>query len=86
MTAPKVLGVEMCEPYEGCFTVRFGHLTASVSVQPFNSCEWVGRVAGSCVHLGGTLPDCIAAIERELLAIKSAIPDGPTTGGDDGQT
>lgn len=96
VTPPKVLGVEMCAVHDEAANrdVQWAADFASVCVvlDPDCICEvftdtdtWTAYVGHQQVAADAGLADCIAAIERELLAIKSAIPDAPTTGGDDGQ-
>lgn len=89
MTAPKVLGVDMRERSAGPYPTwcaSFGCVSVSITA----NCDAEGllleaRVAKKVVALQAAMFVCVAAIERELLAIKSAIPDAPTTGGDDGE-
>lgn len=82
MTPPKVLGVDMLfESHH--WWLSFGSVRVGIGEYGDDKprCATLG---GRCIAHQLSLPDCIAAIERELLAIKSAIPDAPTTGGDDG--
>lgn len=71
--SPKVLGVEMT--WNGMiWSVKLGPLTATIAQSSAEDFLW------SCAHKTDwthSVADCVAAIERELLAIKSAIPDAP---------
>lgn len=78
---PKILGVETRERLAGAlrsWSCAFGRLSVSITenggsmARPL--CE--ARIGGKTVALGALQADCVEAIERELLAIRAAIP-GP---------
>lgn len=68
---PVILGVKMALVGTYRWTVSFGCVDAMISPGSPDGFYWA--VAGSLAKQE-TLADCIAAIERELLAIRAAIP------------
>lgn len=78
MTPPKVLGVEMTRPDDNpdAWAIEFHSLSAWAELA---GDTWDAFVGDTCVGCGDTLPEAVAAIERELLAIRGAIPAQPLT-------
>ncbi len=82
MSPPKVLGVEMTRRGTGgsvCWFANFA--TAEATVEPTHEgvslelCEsWQATLHRRPLIWAASLSDCIAAIERELLSIRNAIP------------
>lgn len=85
MSAPKVLGVEMVwvepAPLAELWKAQFGTLT--VVLCRYDDGRFNSKLDPWAIDVGDTeerfvdRSDAVAAIERELLAIKSAIPDSP---------
>ena len=73
--APKILGKLAGKPKdnEDAWVVEFHSLSAWVEL---SGDLWDGFVGDTCVCVGEALHDAIAAIERELLAVRAAIPEG----------
>ena len=73
--APKILGVEMT-PLGRCWMASFGLVWVSITVWDRNLCA-SAFINDRPVRDASAvpIPDCIAAIERELLKIREAIPE-----------
>jgi hypothetical protein len=71
--SPKVLGVEMAPRYgRREYFCEFGRLEVSVTL--WGSEKYSAFLDATCVEHAAPMSACIAAIERELLAIRAAIP------------
>lgn len=75
MSTPKVLGLEMVGSNELCWRLRFGDMRAELlGGYGEGPLSWCALVAEEFVAVHKTKEACISAIERELLAIRNAIP------------
>lgn len=70
--APKILGMAMARRADG-WELQFGCITVSVSL--WGSGKYQAFIEDMCAQRASSIPDCIAAIERELLKIREAIPE-----------
>lgn len=82
--APKVLGVSMLERAGG-WSVAFGAIRVRIGAPRDRDGLRVASVNGNFVSVNPseelraqTLGECLVAIERELLAIRAAIPERET--------
>lgn len=76
--APRVLGVEMNHSHSSVYTVYFSRVFVELEgplCDGGRSCQmFTWRVGSSGATYAKTEAEAIAAIERELLAIRAAIP------------
>lgn len=79
-STPRVLGVETILRMTGprrswscCFGILFVSITENGGAPERPLCE--GRIANKTIALNATREDAVAAIERDLLSIRSAIPE-----------
>lgn len=85
--APKILGVEMRQDGRGGWSADFGALTFSLEAAPGDGrfrvvVDYIGATSRMRQALGPfSLVNCARHIERELLAIRDAIPAKETDGG-----
>lgn len=73
IAAPKILGIAM-ERSGARWLLNFGKLHVVLQRSHSRSDEWQGVVGAESVAWKVSIPEAIAAIEREIVAIRSAIP------------
>lgn len=74
---PKILGMEMQCIGNSAWRLAIGDFDARIEKMMLDTSEddsWGGALFGRIVAWRLPLADCIAAIERELLSIRAAIP------------
>jgi hypothetical protein len=70
---PKVLGVALLPDAHG-WHKRF-ESSVFVHIESDGAGAWTSWCGDTCVDVSQSFPGAIAAIERELLAIRAAIPE-----------
>jgi len=80
---PKILGLEMVRTGGWCYRLKFGCITVEIlggyGGGTVDDTLWCGLIEREYVKLRpGSIAECVAAIERDLLSIRAAIPERQT--------